>query len=185
MAALIDKGLPLPKTFLGSVDAIVSKAPSVFGFPFVIKSTSGRKAREAWAPKDKEDLALLRVELKKLEKEGKKFFAQEFVYSTQRERAFVVGGKVAAMITRPTKWRKRIRDEEGVKKALNPIPADLADLALRAAKAVSLDIAGVDLMKDEKSGKVFVIEVNAAPAWNLIKKDTGMNVEEEILKFLL
>ena len=36
----------------------------------------------------------------------------------------------------------------------------------------------------DATGNLFVIEVNAAPSWKLIEKDCGVNVEEELLKFL-
>jgi ribosomal protein S6--L-glutamate ligase len=57
-------------------------------------------------------------------------------------------------------------------------------LAIKAAAAVGLDIAGVDIAQDDQTGRRYVWEVNAAPAWGAVAKDTGLNIEEEILKFL-
>jgi ribosomal protein S6--L-glutamate ligase len=104
---------------------------------------------------------------------------------------FVLGGKAIAAITRPTKWRKRFLNAneageypEGEKMALHPIPKEDAQLAIKAAAAVGLDIAGVDIAQDDQTGRRYVWEVNAAPAWGAVAKDTGLNIEEEILKFL-
>ena len=65
-----------------------------------------------------------------------------------------------------------------------PVPEKYSELALNCANAVNLDIAGVDILEENDSGKLFVIEANAAPSWNLIKKDCGVEVEKEILNFL-
>jgi ribosomal protein S6--L-glutamate ligase len=61
---------------------------------------------------------------------------------------------------------------------------ELKELALLSAKAVSLDIAGIDILKEDKTGKLYVIEANAAPSWKAMAKDTGINIEREILKYL-
>ena len=175
----------------GSLAYLVEVAEPSLGFPFAIKSTIGKKAREVWSPKTREELAELVERLRGEEKQGKRFFAQAFTVASQRTRVFVLGGRAFAAITRPTKWRKRFLEvdeageyPEGEKMALHPIPKEDAELAVAAANVVGLDIAGVDIAQEDKTGKRYVWEVNAAPAWGAVAKDTGLNIEEEILKFL-
>ncbi len=188
MKSLSDAGVSIPKTIFGSLAEIVKKGPLMFGFPFVIKSTSGSRGREVYAPEDRKALKALMVQLSTEEKAGKKFFAQEFINCTKRVRVLVVSGKVIGSISQLTKWRRRVlgyipkEDEEKINKYV--LGGDLEKLALSAVKAVGIDIAGVDILIDEKSGKSFVIEVNAAPSWKLIKKYCKVNVEYEILKFI-
>ncbi len=181
---IISRGFPVPKTYFASIANITKHGKDILGFPFVIKSTRGQKAREVWAPETQEDLAKLATKLALLEKEGVRYFAQEFVPASQRIRIFIVGGKAVAAFTRPTKWRKRFTEKEPVKAAIHPIPRRLAKLSERAAKTVGLDIAGIDVLVEDKTGKHMIIEVNAAPAWNLVTKENNMNVEKEILTFL-
>lgn len=187
---LLQAGISMPKTIFGSVAILKRLGERQLGFPYVIKSTSGRKAREVYAPKTKKELSMLYKELIEREKKGEQFFAQEFVNATQRVRVFVIGDKVIAAITRPTKWRKRSIEPvdgvypEGEKRALDPVPENYVTLALSAAKAAGLDIGGVDIIEDVKNSKTYVIEANAAPSWKLVSKDTGLNVEELILKYL-
>ncbi len=190
-AKLIKAGIPVPKTYFGSLTTVIKKAKSEFGFPFVIKSTTGKKAREVWSPNTEEELESLLKVLKKLEqKSHMRFFTQEFIKGSQRIRVFLIGGKAVAAITRPTKWRRRFIDKvngdfpEAEKKAIIPVPEEDAYLAIKSARAVSLDIAGVDILKDDKTRKSYILEVNAAPSWGAVKKDTGIIVEEEILKYL-
>jgi len=187
---LIEAGIPLPPTYFGSLRLIREKAPGYLGFPYVIKSTSGRRGRDAWLVENNQNFDTLFDELRTREKEGVRFFAQSLVRASQRVRVLTVGDKVLGAITRPTKWRKhfvtKINGEipEGVKESLVPVPQNYSDLALRAAKAVELDIAGVDILVEDETQKLWVIEANAGPSWNLIKKDCGVEVEEKILEFL-
>ncbi len=188
MKSLADAHVSIPKTFFGSVSEIAKKGPLMFGFPFVIKSTSGRKGREVYSPKSLQELRKLTKTLKIEEKIGKKFFAQEFVNCTKRIRVFVVGGQVIGAISQLTKWRKRVSGytpEENEKKIDKfELNRDLEKLALSAVESVGLDIAGVDILEDVMSKKYFVIEANAAPSWKLIKKYCKVNVEYEILKYI-
>lgn len=188
MKSLADAGITIPKTFFGSIPEIVKKCPATFGFPFVIKSTSGKRGREVYSPKDSKTLRALIATLSIEEKAGKKFFAQEFINCSKRIRILIVGGRIIGSISQVSKWRKRVfgyKSQDNEKKIDKFVPASqMQDLALNAVKAVGIDIAGVDILIDETTGKYFVIEVNAAPSWKLIKKYCKVNVEYEILKFV-
>ena len=187
----IEAGIPVPKTYFGTLDNIRKKAPKIFGYPFVIKGTTGKQGHAVWSPRDESELDELYEKLDKLRKKEKmNFIAQEFTASSQRSRIFVVGGKVLAGITRPTRWRRRFIDKvngefpEGKREELSPVPEDEAEVALKAAAALQIDIGGVDVLKVDKTGELFILEVNSAPRWESVKHDTGLNVEREIIKFL-
>ncbi len=183
-AKMIEAGVPMPKTIFGSLKYLRHKAPELFGFPFVLKSTTGKKAREVWAPSSEEELSELLVKLREMEKSGVRFFAQAFTQASQRYRVFVLGGQVVAALTQPTKWRKRFSDKLEGEKGVVEADSQMTELALAAANAVDLDISGVDILKIDNSGELVVIEANAAPSWNLVKKYTDINVEREILLWL-
>ena len=188
MKALENAGLPIPKTFFGSLNQIAKKCTKLFGFPFVIKSSTGSRGREVYSPKDAGDLKSLLTILSCEEKLGKRFFAQEFIPTTKRIRILIVGSKTIGSISQLTKWRKRVSGympKEDEKKIEKYIPdSKMESLAKSAVRAVGIDVAGVDILVDGKTGKSLVIEVNAAPSWKLIKKYCKVNVEYEILKFV-
>jgi len=190
MKCLIEAGIPIPKTLFGNLKAIAQKGEALLSFPFVIKSTSGRKARDVWLAGSEAELTTLLGKLREREKKGEHFFAQEFIRASQRTRVFIIGNEVIGAITRPTKWRrlflKKINGEypEGKKGVVFPLPSKSRQLALRAARAASLEIAGVDILEEDVAGKPLVIEINAAPSWKAIKKDTGAEVEKKILLYL-
>lgn len=169
MRRLYESGIKIPRTTFG--DDFESMQ-----FPYIIKSTSGQKAREVWLVNNQEELGTLKST--KYEK-GKFYFAQELVPNARRIRALVVGDKVIGAIVRHTKWNK-----DDTKLTLDPIPEDVEKLAVSSAKAVGLNISGIDILVNSVTNEMFVIEANAAPAWKLINKYCNVNVEDEIIKFI-
>lgn len=189
---LIDANLPVPKTYFGRMSMIASIAPDLFGYPFVIKGTTGKQGHAVWSPRDREELGELVNKFTPLERKGKaRFLAQEFIKASQRNRVFVIGEKAIAAITRPTRWRKRFIEKvngefpEGIKKSIKDIPQKDVEIAVKAAKALGVEIGGADILTEDKTGKKYILEVNSAPRWAALKKDTGINIEEEIVKYLI
>lgn len=187
----IEAGVPVPKTYFGKLANIREKAPKIFGYPFVIKGTTGKQGHAVWSPRNEKEWDKLYEKLRVIQKnKGMNYIAQEFTESSQRSRIFILGGKALAGITRPTRWRRRFIDKvkgefpEGRREQLNPIPEDEAKLAIKAASAMQIDIGGVDVLRVDKTGELFVLEVNSAPRWESVKQDTGLNIEREIIKFL-
>lgn len=168
MRKLDEKGIKIPKTVFGQDFTSLM-------FPYVVKSTTGQRAREVWLVKDEEELLILKSKLDK----SKFFFAQELIPNARRIRVLVIGGRAVGAIIRHTKWNK---DE--TKDTLNPIPVNIAKLAVDSAKVVDLNVAGIDILVNSLTNELFVIEANAAPSWKLINKYCGVIVEDEIIKYL-
>jgi len=188
---LLDHKISTPKTYFGTLKKIIKNAPTIFGYPYVIKGTTGKQGHAVWSPRSEDDVVEIVEKIKKGEKTSEmNFVAQEFIKSSQRSRIFVIGEKAIAGITRPTRWRRRFVKKVGnefpvgKKEKLNPIPKEQTALAIKACKILGINIAGVDILKEDKSGKIYLLEVNSAPRWESVKKDTGIFVEEEILKYL-
>jgi RimK family alpha-L-glutamate ligase len=184
-AKLIKAAIPLPKTIYGSLAYLSNVAPKEFEYPFIIKSTTGKKAREVWIVGEEIELTNLLNELRKKEKEGARFFAQEFVKASMRYRVFVLGGEIVATLAQLTKWRKRFNTEELEKGLVSEPTSEMKALAIQATDAAGLDISGVDILRIDGTGELLIIEANAAPSWRLVEKYTGKNMAEEILKWLI
>jgi ribosomal protein S6--L-glutamate ligase len=95
-------------------------------------------------------------------------------------RLFVVGDRVAGAVARRApagdfrtnaRWGGRAR-------ALRP-DAALERLAVRAARVIGLEYAGVDVMVGRDGPTV--LEVNGAPCWRSILEATGRDMAEEIV----
>ena len=65
-----------------------------------------------------------------------------------------------------------------------PDPA-LARLAERAAQALQMDYAGVDLMPSAQGAPIQVIEVNGVAAWQGLQRVTSFNIARAIVDDLL
>jgi len=181
---LFENGIPVPRTLFMSLKKIGKQAPKIFGFPFVIKGTNGKRGRAVWLSENKKQLDGLIEDLTIREILGERFLAQEFIKASIRVRVLVIGGKAMAAIVRPTRWKDHFGKEGPVKMSYKKVPHKYSILAERAVNALSIDVAGVDILEDE-NGNLFILEVNSAPKWDSIKEDTGLNVEREIIKFLI
>lgn len=93
-------------------------------------------------------------------------------------RVFVAGGRALAGMRRESRhWITNVA------RGGKPRPIDLADAehadlarwAAAASRALGMDYAGVDLMRDE-DGRPCVIEVNGAPAWKGLQRVTDLDI---------
>ncbi len=98
-------------------------------------------------------------------------------------RAFVVGDRVVGAIERRAAgWRTNIA-RGGQARAITP-SGPWAELALRAARAVGADYAGVDLLP-APDGTVYVVEVNGIPGWRGLQQATSSDVAAAIVEHCL
>jgi ribosomal protein S6--L-glutamate ligase len=98
-------------------------------------------------------------------------------------RCFVVGGKVvAAMKRQGAEGEFRSNLHRGGKAEKIKLTPEERSTAVRAAKAMGLCIAGVDLLRSNH-GPV-VIEVNSSPGLEGIEKATGVDVAGKIVEFI-
>ncbi|MCX6127309.1 MAG: 30S ribosomal protein S6--L-glutamate ligase [Proteobacteria bacterium] len=110
---------------------------------------------------------------------------QEFVAEAKGEdiRAFVVGDRViAAMRRKAADGEFRANIHRGGKSESVELTPEESDTALRAAKAVGLRVAGVDLLRSKDGPKV--LEINSSPGLQGIEKATGIDVAGAIIEFL-
>ena len=98
-------------------------------------------------------------------------------------RCFVVGGKVVAAIKRqaqPGEFRSNLH--RGGSASLIKITPEERSTAVRAAKIMGLNVAGVDLLRSNHGP--LVMEVNSSPGLEGIEKATGKDVAGMIIGFL-
>ncbi|MGJ8697011.1 MAG: 30S ribosomal protein S6--L-glutamate ligase [Verrucomicrobiaceae bacterium] len=111
--------------------------------------------------------------------------AQEFIKEAGGAdiRCLVVGGKVVAAMKRQGgegEFRSNLH-RGGSAKVVKITPAERAT-AVRAAKIMGLNVAGVDLLR-ANHGPV-VMEVNSSPGLEGIEKATGKDVASSIIEFI-
>jgi ribosomal protein S6--L-glutamate ligase len=96
-------------------------------------------------------------------------------------RVFVVGDRVIATMMRTApKGEFRSNIHQGGEGNVIKLPAHYHEAAIRAAKVLGLQVAGVDIMESNQGP--MIIEVNSSPGFEGIEKATGINVAETIIK---
>lgn len=113
------------------------------------------------------------------------FLVQEFIAEAKGcdLRCFVVGGKVVAAMQReasPGDFRANLH-RGGSAVQIKPSAAE-KQIAVRAAAALGLGVAGVDLLRSERGP--LVLEVNASPGLEGIEATTGVDVAGAIVELL-
>jgi ribosomal protein S6--L-glutamate ligase len=98
-------------------------------------------------------------------------------------RAFVVGGKVVAAMRRqgaPGDFRSNLH-RGGTAEAIKLTPTERSH-AVRAAKTMGLNVAGVDLLQSD-SGPL-VLEVNSSPGLEGIEGASGFDIADLIIEYI-
>ncbi len=177
------KGIGLPVTgFAHSTKDVEGLIEIVGGAPLVVKLLEGTQG-----------LGVVLAETRKAAESVIEAFrgldanilVQEFVKESAGAdiRCFVIRDKVvAAMLRRaaPGEFRSNIhRGGQGEKIKLTP---EERSTAVRAAKAMGLNVAGVDIMRSNHGA--VVLEVNSSPGLEGIEKTTGRDVAGTIIEFL-
>jgi ribosomal protein S6--L-glutamate ligase len=115
----------------------------------------------------------------------KDILVQEFIKEANGEdiRCLVVGGKVVAAMKRAGKegeFRSNLH-RGGSAEEIKITPAE-RETALAAAKAMGLNVCGVDMLRSNH-GPV-VMEVNSSPGLEGVEKATGVDVAGAVIEFL-
>jgi ribosomal protein S6--L-glutamate ligase len=110
---------------------------------------------------------------------------QKFIDASGKDiRAIVIGDTVSVAMERTAnkgEFRANLSmNGSGCKVELSP---EDTDICIKAARAVGLEFAGVDIMKD-KDGKTYVIEVNGNPGSKIIKV-TGHDYFIDLVKHVV
>lgn len=110
---------------------------------------------------------------------------QEFIKEAKGAdiRAFVVNGKVVgAMKRQGAEGEFRSNLHRGGKATLIKLSRAERSAALNAAKAMGLDIAGVDMLQSARGP--LILEVNSSPGLEGIEKATGVDVAKSIVTYI-
>jgi len=114
------------------------------------------------------------------------FLVQEFIREANGAdiRCFVVGGKVVAAMRRQGREGEfRSNLHRGGSASAAQLNAAETDTALRAARVMGLNVAGVDLLRSRRGP--LVLEVNSSPGLEGIEAATGVDVAGEVIEYLV
>jgi len=176
-------GIGLPLTgFAASTQNTQDLIQIVGGAPLVVKLLEGTQGQGIVLAETRKAAETIIDAFRQLRAE---FLVQEFIKEAGGSdiRAFVVGDKVVAAMMRSAKegeFRSNLH-RGGTAKIIRLTPEERST-ALRAAKKMGLNVAGVDILRSNH-GPV-VMEVNSSPGLEGIEKATNKDIATLIIQFL-
>lgn len=177
---LARKGIGMPRTaFAHAPDDTEGVMQLVGGAPMVIKLIEGTQGEGVVLAETANAASSVIEAFRGLDAY---FLVQEFVREAQGcdIRCFVVGGEVVASMQRTAcsgEFRSNLH--RGGTAAAVEITAEERRTALRAAKIMGLNVAGVDLLRSA-SGPM-VMEVNSSPGLEGIETASGLDIADQII----
>lgn len=164
--ALLEAGVPSPKTVVAFSVESALKSLEEMGYPAVLKPAVGSWGRLLAKVNDREAAEAILEHKQTLGGYLHSiFYIQEYVDKPQRDiRAIVVGDEtICAIYRRSPHWITNTA--RGGEAALCLVTSEINDLALRAAQAVGGGILAVDIL-ETPDGRLLVSEVNHTPEFH-------------------
>ena len=182
---LAKAGVSIPKTVVSrntaDIDDLLDK---LGGAPVIIKLARGTHGNGVVLAESKKAAKSVLQAFYLQNEDGTNILVQEYIKESAGTdiRAFVVGGRVVASMKRQSlddDFRSNLhKGGEGSKVKLTD---EERKMCIRAAKAMGLNVAGVDFMRSERGP--LILEVNASPGFG-IEQITGRDVATPIIEYI-
>ncbi len=177
-------GVPIPKTVLLGPKACLDEAVEIIpGPPWVVKLP---KSSKGLGVSIADSLPSLKSSIDVLHGLGQDLILQEAITEANGSdiRVLVVGGIAVAAMRRSASGNDfRSNLFLGGAAAKLDMSDEVSHIAEQAARALQVDIAGVDLL-ESKRGPV-VIEVNNSPGLVGIQETTGLDLASDVISFVV
>ncbi len=185
MQLLSKAGVAIPKTVVSrnsaDIDDLLEK---LGGTPVIIKLARGTHGNGVVLAETRKAAKSVLQAFYLTNEDGTNVLLQEFIKESAGTdiRAFVVGGRVVASMQRQSlddDFRSNLH-KGGEGKTIK-LTEQERKMCIKAAKAMGLNLAGVDFMRSERGP--LVLEVNASPGFG-IEKVTGRDVATPIIEYI-
>lgn len=178
---LLKNGIEIPTTgFANSPLDTNDLIKMVGGAPLIIKLLEGTQGKGVVLAETKKAGESVINAFKSL---NANILVQEFIKEADGKdlRLFVINGKVVAAIQRtapPGEFRANVH-LGGVATVIKPTTEEKR-IAVKASKALGLDVAGVDIIRSSKGP--LLLEVNSSPGLEGIETATNLDIAEMMIK---
>lgn len=185
MQVLAKSGVGIPKTVFSrnstDIDDLLEK---IGGTPVIIKLARGTHGNGVVLAETKKAAKSVLQAFYLSNDDGTNILLQEFVEESAGTdiRAFVVGGRVVASMMRQSlddDFRSNLH--KGGEGKVVKLTEEERKMAIKAARAMGLTVAGVDMMRSNRGP--LILEVNASPGFG-IEKVTGRDVVTPIIEYI-
>jgi len=184
-SALVQAGVPVPKTKIAFTVESALKAIEEMGYPVVLKPAIGSWGRLLSKVNDREAAEAILEHKQVLGSYNHSvFYIQEYIDKSERDiRSFVVGDQtICAIYRQSTHWITNTA--RGGKASNCPVTPELNALSVAAAQAVGGGVLAVDVFED-KDGGLLVNEVNYTMEFRNSIAPTGVDIPDRIVDYLV
>jgi len=174
--------IKVPRTIVAESPTHVKWAVEKLGIPIIIKTTHGSKGKTVAICDSKASANSL---FSFCFHAGLKVIMEEFIEAGGTDyRVWVVGDRVAVTMKRTAREKGEFKANisQGGKGEKVELSKEDQEICIKAAHGIGLNVAGVDLMKDSKSGTSYIIEINSNPGVKIIDI-TGYNPFKDIVEY--
>jgi ribosomal protein S6--L-glutamate ligase len=195
---LMDAGIPVPRmALIDDVDSIDESVKAIGGqFPVVLKMLSGSQGIGVSIV---DSIGSLKSVMQTIWKANSnvELLIQEKIDSDYDLRIHVLTKRFNSPTPEDTDSvligymrRNRVKKDFRTNYSLGgsvektKITPEQEKIAIESAKAIGCSWCGVDIIVDKKTGKNYVLEVNASPGTEGLKKATGVDVVKDIIDFI-
>lgn len=185
MQLMAKAGVGIPKTVVSrNTTDIDNLLEQLGGMPVIIKLARGTHGNGVVLAETKKAAKSVLQAFYLTNDDGTNILLQEFVKESAGTdiRAFVVGSRVVASMKRQSlddDFRSNLH--KGGEGTVIKLTEEERKMAIKAAKAMGLNIAGVDMMRSERGP--LILEVNASPGFG-IEKVTKRDVATPIIEYV-
>lgn len=178
-------GVGLPKTVVSrNTTDIDDLLDHLGGTPVIIKLARGTHGNGVVLAETKKAAKSVLQAFYLTNDDGTNILLQEFVKESAGTdiRVFVVGGRVIASMKRQSlddDFRSNLH--KGGEGTVVKLTEEERKMAIKAARAMGLNVAGVDMMRSDRGP--LILEVNASPGFG-IEKVTGRDVASPIIEYV-
>lgn len=185
MQLLAKSGVGIPKTVVSrnttDIDVLLEE---LGGMPVIIKLARGTHGNGVVLAETKKAAKSVLQAFYLTNDDGTNILLQEFIKESAGTdiRVFVVGSRVVASMKRQSlddEFRSNLH--KGAEGSSVKLTDEEKKVAIKAAKAMGLNIAGVDMMRSDRGP--LILEVNASPGFG-IEKITGRDVASAIIEYV-
>ena len=173
--------IPMPKTYLASTVQSSRMLLDKVNYPIIMKLLQGTQGKGVLFADSHAAASSILDTLSSL---NQPFIIQEFIDTGGVDTRVIVAGDkiIGSMVRRAGPNEQRANIHSGGKGQAINISDEVKKLAIKASKALKMDLGGIDIL-DGGKGPV-VIEANLSPGLQGITEATKENIAGKIAKFL-
>jgi len=182
LSILSRAGIPVPRSYASFGASAIEKSANAIGYPLVYKPSQGSWGKLISMARDPEELKTLILHREAIGSQAIYGLIQEYVKKPARDiRATVIGEEVIP-IYRINRRHWITNTARGAEAMPAPRDPELLEISIKAAKALGLEVAGIDIFEHPEEGYI-VNEANPVPEFKNVARVTGVDIGRLIAEY--